>query len=93
MGRDSSDEAYVADLCDRILGETALRQHRFDWLLGDPTSAGRRARLPVDACSTGLRLVVEYREIQHDPAGLLRHAMRAGRRRPPSTASDDATAR
>ncbi len=28
--RDDSDEAYVIGLCDRILGEPALTQHRFD---------------------------------------------------------------
>jgi hypothetical protein len=36
MGRESSDEYYVLDLCDEALGERALRQHRFDWLRGDP---------------------------------------------------------
>lgn len=66
MGRDGSDEAYVIDLCDRVLGEEALRQHRFDWLLGDPGASGRRVRLPVDAYWPGRLLVVEYRELQHD---------------------------
>src|SRR5215211_1798560 len=33
--RAASDEAYVIDLCDEILGERALRQHRFEWLRGD----------------------------------------------------------
>ncbi|WP_431780570.1 hypothetical protein [Streptomyces chumphonensis] len=65
-GRDESDEAYVVALCDRILGESALTQHRFDWLLGDPGAGGRRVRLPVDAYWPGRRLVVEYRERQHD---------------------------
>ncbi|MFJ3964632.1 hypothetical protein [Streptomyces sp. NPDC090036] len=64
--RDGSDEAYVIGLCDRILGEDALPQHRFDWLLGDPGTSGRRARLPVDAYWPGHELVVEYRELQHD---------------------------
>jgi hypothetical protein len=31
MGRETSDEFYVLDLCDEILAETGLRQHRFDW--------------------------------------------------------------
>ena len=66
MGRDDSDEAYVLDLCDELLGERGLRQHRFDWLLGDPGANGRRTRLPVDAYWPGQHLVVEYREIQHD---------------------------
>ncbi|MGW6980684.1 hypothetical protein ACWGE1_14745 [Streptomyces sp. NPDC054932] len=64
--RDASDEAYVVGLCERILGEDALTQHRFDWLLGDPGSGGRRVRLPVDAYWPGHQLVVEYRELQHD---------------------------
>lgn len=40
--RADSDESYVIDLCE-VLGERARRQHRFDWLLGDPGSAGARA--------------------------------------------------
>jgi hypothetical protein len=60
------DEAYVLDLCDRALGETGGRQHRFDWLLGDPGKGGRRVRLPVDSYWPIAKLVVEYRELQHD---------------------------
>ena len=47
--RDDSDEAYVIDLLDEVLGERGHRQHRFPWLLGDPNADGRRVRLPVDA--------------------------------------------
>lgn len=47
--RDESDETYVVGLCDQVLGETALTQHKFDWLLGDPGESGRRVKLPVDA--------------------------------------------
>ncbi|MFD9203692.1 hypothetical protein ACFWDP_36165 [Streptomyces anthocyanicus] len=64
--RDDSDEAYVVGLCDLVLGERALTQHTFDWLLGDPGAGGRRVRLPVDAYWPGHGLVVEYRELQHD---------------------------
>jgi hypothetical protein len=64
--RDESDEAYVVDLCNEVLGEVALTQHKFDWLLGDPGAGGRRAGLPVDAYWPGHQLVVEYRELQHD---------------------------
>ncbi|MFJ3723319.1 hypothetical protein ACIPYQ_12200 [Streptomyces sp. NPDC090045] len=64
--RDDSDEAYVVGLCDQVLGETACTQHKFEWLLGDPGVGGRRVRLPVDAYWPGHRLVVEYRELQHD---------------------------
>ena len=64
--RAGSDEAYVIDLCDEVLGEPALRQHTFDFLLGDPSPAtGARRRLPVDAFYPSIRLVIEYREPQH----------------------------
>ncbi|MFI1281299.1 hypothetical protein ACH4U5_11170 [Streptomyces sp. NPDC020858] len=66
MSRDDSDEAYVVGLCNQVLGEAALTQHKFDWLLGDPGTGGRQAKLPVDAFWPGHHLVVEYREIQHD---------------------------
>ena len=66
MGRSASDEAYVLDLCDEVLQEKGLRQHRFPWLLGDPGRSGARARLPVDGYWPGRQLVVEYRELQHD---------------------------
>ena len=58
--REDSDEAYVIDLCDQVLGQRAIRQHRFPFLMGD---GGRP--LPVDAYYPGLNLVVEYRERQH----------------------------
>ncbi|WP_055585818.1 hypothetical protein [Peterkaempfera griseoplana] len=67
-GRENSDEAYVLDLCDEVLGEQGLRQHRFEWLLGDAGSAGRQTRLPVDSYWPSRKLVVEYRELQHDQA-------------------------
>ncbi|WP_420592722.1 hypothetical protein [Robiginitalea biformata] len=54
------DEEYVLDLCDEVLGEKGLRQHRFDFLRGD---AG--TMLPVDAYYPRHNLVVEYRERQH----------------------------
>jgi hypothetical protein len=66
MGRDASDEAYVMGLCDRAVGEVGLRQHRFDWLVGDPGKSGHRVRLPVDGYWPWANLVVEYRERQHD---------------------------
>ncbi|TVQ51090.1 MAG: hypothetical protein EA377_13315, partial [Phycisphaerales bacterium] len=47
-------------LCDKVLGRTARRQHRFDFLRGD---SGRK--LPVDAYYPDLKLVVEYHERQH----------------------------
>jgi hypothetical protein len=67
-GRSDSDETYVLDLCDEYLRETARRQHHFDWLRGDPGADGRRVRLPVDGYWPEHKLVVEYRERQHDEA-------------------------
>jgi hypothetical protein len=61
--RVDSDEAYVIDLCDELLGKRALRQHRFEWLRGDTGT-----RLPVDAYYPELNLVVEYMEHQHTEA-------------------------
>lgn len=61
-----SDEEYVLRLLDRMVGESGLRQHRFHWLLGDPNGQGRQVRLPVDGYWPSRRLVVEYRELQHD---------------------------
>ncbi|MFD0976564.1 hypothetical protein [Salinimicrobium gaetbulicola] len=58
--RAKSDEAYILDLCDEILKEKSLRQHRFDFLRGDTGT-----KLPVDAYYPGLKLVIEYREKQH----------------------------
>lgn len=65
MGRDTSDEAYVLTLCDRVLGEVGSRQRRFGWLQGDPGRTGRRVRLPVDGYWAAAHLVLEYRERQH----------------------------
>ncbi|NYD66348.1 DUF6998 domain-containing protein [Agromyces atrinae] len=66
MTRADSDEHYVLDLCDEVLGSAGSRQHRFDWLLGDPGAHGRRVRLPVDSFWPTHGIVVEYRERQHD---------------------------
>lgn len=59
-GRKTSDESYVIDLCDEILGCKASRQHRFDFLRGDAGTS-----LPVDAYYSELKMVVEYYESQH----------------------------
>jgi hypothetical protein len=59
------DEHYVLDLCDKALGLVAKRQHKFDFLIGDPNSKGIAAKLPVDSFYEELKLVVEYREKQH----------------------------
>lgn len=64
--RRGSDENYVLDLLDELVGSPASRQHRFNWLLGDPGHTGQRVRLPVDGYWPSRPLVVEYRERQHD---------------------------
>ena len=58
-----SDENYVLDICDEVLGLKGIRQHRFDFLIGD---AG--TKLPVDMYYESLSLVIEYRERQHTEA-------------------------
>ncbi|SLG53283.1 Uncharacterised protein [Mycobacteroides abscessus subsp. massiliense] len=65
-GRSDSDEHYVLDLCDEILGVVGRRQERFDWLRGDPSpTRPRGSTLPVDGYWPELRLVVEFQEEQH----------------------------
>jgi len=62
-GRKNSDEHYVIDLCDQLLGIRGSRQHRFPFLLGD---SGRK--LPVDVYYESLNLVIEFNEQQHSKA-------------------------
>jgi hypothetical protein len=66
VDRSHSEEAYVVGLLEEILGEPAMRGHRFDWLRGDPTARGRGVPLPVDAYWPTHKLVVEVYERQHD---------------------------
>jgi len=67
--RIESDEFYVLDLADEILGVRASRQHRFDWLRGDYSEKrGSFSHLPVDGYWETLGLVVEYAERQHSEA-------------------------
>lgn len=63
--RGNSDEAWIIGLCDEVLGEQAIRQHRFPFLTGDPGATGRRSPLPVDAFYPARKLVIEFHEIQH----------------------------
>ena len=45
----AGDAQYIIDICDRVLGAPALREHRFDFLRGDPGRNGRAAaKLPVE---------------------------------------------
>lgn len=67
--RSSSDEHYVLDLCDEVLEEQGSRQHRFSWLLADPSpKTGLCVSLPVDSYWPNLGLVVEFHERQHSEA-------------------------
>ena len=58
--RKDSDEHYIIDLCDELLGIQGSRQHRFSFLIGD---AG--TKLPVDVYYSMLNLVVEFNEQEH----------------------------
>lgn len=58
--RMDSDEYYVIELCNEVLGLNASQQHRFEFLVGDSGT-----KLPVDAYYEDLNLVVEYLESQH----------------------------
>lgn len=63
IARSLSDETYVIDLCDTILGQKAERQKRFDFLLGDLHKDGvSRTQLPVDAYYGGVKIVIEFKE-------------------------------
>ena len=64
--RSTSDEHYVLDLCDEVLGSRGQRQATFDWLRGDPSPARPDGtKLPVDGYWPELGLVVEFHEEQH----------------------------
>ena len=65
VSRKDSDEHYVIDMCDKALRRIAVRQHHFEFLLGDANAKGVCSRLPVDAYYPELNLVIEYKEQQH----------------------------
>ena len=66
--REGSDESYVIDLCNQVLGREASRQKTFDFLRGDSKDGKKGRLLPVDAYYEDLGLVVEYNEYQHSRA-------------------------
>lgn len=66
--RNNNDEHYILNLCDEILNQKASRQHKFEFLLGDPDKNGTCRKLPVDSFYQELNLVIEYRELQHSEA-------------------------
>ncbi len=65
LSNTDKDEQYVLDLFDKVLEKNSSRQHKFDFLLGDPNTKGVSAKLPVDSYYDELKLVIEYRERQH----------------------------
>lgn len=58
--RVDSDEAYIIGICDKVLNEVSIKQHRFDFLRGDSG-----VMLPVDAYYPNHNLVIEFMEKQH----------------------------
>lgn len=64
VGRENSDEAFGLALCDMVLDEVGVRQHRFNWLRGDSSPTGRLEKLPVvdGGYWPHANVVVEYRE-------------------------------
>lgn len=67
--RADSDEHYVLDLCDEVIGTRGERQATFPWLVGDVSPrTGRARRLPVDGYWPTLKFVVEFQEKQHTEA-------------------------
>lgn len=64
--RSGSDEHYVLELCDQVLGSRRAGQKTFEWLVGDPSEkTGQRKLLPVDGYWEDFDLAVEYHERQH----------------------------
>ncbi|MDD3877839.1 MAG: hypothetical protein PHT69_14555 [Bacteroidales bacterium] len=61
--RKDSDEHYIIDICDILLGMKGSRQHRFSFILGDTGT-----KLPVDVYYDVLNLVIEFNEQQHTKA-------------------------
>lgn len=65
--RINSDKNYILNICDALLKDTASRQHRFSFLLGDfHRDKKSRTKLPVDGFYEKLNLVIEYHEKQHN---------------------------
>ncbi len=63
--KQNSDENYVINLCDTIFNEKGIRQHTFEFLVGDLNKNGKKKKLPVDAYYPNLFLVIEYMEVYH----------------------------
>jgi hypothetical protein len=65
--RGKSDEYYLINLCDELLGQSASRQHKFGFILGDMHKDEKtRTALPVDAFYKEAKLVLEFIKIEDD---------------------------
>lgn len=65
LNRQNSDETYILDLCDELLDEKAVRQHTFDFLMGDFHQDGRtRTPIALDGFYFSKNLAVDYTEKQ-----------------------------
>ena len=61
--RKNSDEYYLVGLCNELLNEKAVHQHKFNFLLGDFHRDGKtRTALPIDAFYTDLNMAIEFYE-------------------------------
>lgn len=57
----NSDENYLLDMADELLGQKASRKHTFDTLVGNLHKRGKgRTKLPLDAFYKDLKLVIEF---------------------------------
>lgn len=65
--RASSDEYYLINLCDELLQQSASRQHKFGFILGDYHKDEKtRTALPVDAYYPTANLVLEFQQVVDD---------------------------
>lgn len=63
LKRANSDEYYLIGICNELLNEEAIHQHKFRFLLGDFHRDGKtRTPLPVDAYYAKLNMVIELYE-------------------------------
>lgn len=59
----NSDEYYLVNLCDELLGQRASRKHTFDTIVGNLHKLRKgRTKLPLDAYYEDLKLVIEFFE-------------------------------
>ena len=64
----NSDENYLLNLCDELLGKEASRKHTFDTLVGNLHKRGKgRTKLPLDAYYKDLKLVIEFFQTSNKP--------------------------